>query len=174
MSGRRAWIGLGSNMGDRERAIRGALHRIEGRRTRVVRVSSIYETAPMYLEDQEPFLNAVAEVQTSISPPSLLAHLRAVEASLGRVRTIRNGPRVIDLDLLLYEEVRMCTRDLELPHPRMTERRFVLEPLAELAPGLRHPVSHATVGSLLAALAPGGAVRLGHIGRTATLDVRQQ
>ena len=174
MSLRRAWIGLGSNLGDREGTIRRALEQIECRRTQVHRVSSLYETEPMYLEEQPPFLNAVAELRTSASPLSLLSHLRHIESSFGRVRTMRNGPRTLDLDLLLYERVVMRSPRLQLPHPRISERRFVLEPLAELAPGLRHPVSNATIAELLAALPSGGTIRLGHIGRTTTLDVGQQ
>lgn len=131
-----AYIGLGSNLGDRFRYLTAAimqLHALGG--VRVTRCSSVYETAPVGLKEQPPFLNMAIEVATSLPPLDLLEAMLAVERSLGRVRTVRWGPRTIDLDLLVYGDVRMRTERLELPHPRMLERAFVLVPLLELCDG---------------------------------------
>jgi len=133
-----AFLGLGSNQGDRAAFLRDALARLDlvpG--VRLVAVSSLYATAPVGPPDQPDFLNAAAGVRTILSPGELLAACLGIEAALGRVRTERWGPRTIDLDLLLYGEVRMAEPDLELPHPRLRERAFVLQPLAEIAGQLR-------------------------------------
>jgi 2-amino-4-hydroxy-6-hydroxymethyldihydropteridine diphosphokinase len=129
-------IGLGANLGDREATIRAALERLDAEEgIEVVRVSSLRETDPVGYEDQPPFLNGVAELETELPPGQLLERLLAVERDLGRVRQgPRYGPRTIDLDLLLYGDAVVDEPGLEIPHPRMTERRFVLEPLAELDP----------------------------------------
>jgi 2-amino-4-hydroxy-6-hydroxymethyldihydropteridine diphosphokinase len=130
-----AYIGLGSNLGDREAAIRGAAERLGAGR-----LSTIRETEPWGLADQPRFLNAVAELETALGPRELLQQLLAVEAEFGRVRDgTRWGPRTLDLDLLLYGSVRLDERGLTVPHRRLHERRFVLEPLAELAPDLEVP-----------------------------------
>ena len=145
-----AYVGLGSNLGDRRGWIREALKRlgrIDG--VRVRKRSRLIETDPVGRPDQPRFLNGVAEVETRIEPPLLLRRLRAVERALGRVRHERWGPRTIDLDLLLWGDRSMETRSLTLPHPRMTERRFVLAPLAELCPGRRVPGTGRTVRGLL-------------------------
>lgn len=131
-----AYVGLGSNLGDRFGYLTAAvmrLHALGG--VRVTRCSSVYETAPVGLKEQPPFLNMVIEIETSLPPRALLDAMLGVERSLGRVRTVRWGPRTIDLDLLLYGDVRMRTERLELPHPRMAERAFVLVPLLELLDG---------------------------------------
>jgi 2-amino-4-hydroxy-6-hydroxymethyldihydropteridine diphosphokinase len=129
-------IGLGANLGDREATIRAALERLDAEEgIEVVRVSLLRETDPVGYADQPPFLNGVAELETELSPGELLERLLAVERDLGRVRQgPRYGPRTIDLDLLLYGDAVVDEPGLEIPHPRMTERRFVLEPLAELDP----------------------------------------
>jgi 2-amino-4-hydroxy-6-hydroxymethyldihydropteridine diphosphokinase len=129
-------IGLGANLVDREATIRAALERLDAEEgIEVVRVSSLRETDPVGYEDQPRFLNGVAELETELSPGELLERLLAVERDLGRVRQgPRYGPRTIDLDLLLYGDALVDEPGLEIPHPRMTERRFVLEPLAELDP----------------------------------------
>jgi 2-amino-4-hydroxy-6-hydroxymethyldihydropteridine diphosphokinase len=130
-----AYVGLGANLGDRERALREAARLIGARR-----LSTIRETEPWGLADQPPFLNAVAELETGLAPRDLLARLLEVERRLGRVRTgPRWGPRTIDLDLLLHGDAVLDGPGLTLPHPRLHERAFVLEPLAELAPGRRIP-----------------------------------
>ncbi len=134
-----AYIGLGSNLGDREDNLRAALERLAefGR----VRVSSLRETEPVGVTDQPRFLNAAAELVTELSPQDLLARLLEIERELGRdrARERRWGPRTIDLDLLLYGDQVLDEPGLTVPHPRLDERRFVLEPLHELAPELSLP-----------------------------------
>jgi 2-amino-4-hydroxy-6-hydroxymethyldihydropteridine diphosphokinase len=133
-----AYLGLGSNQGDRAALLAEALlrlHRTAG--AEVVAVSSLYATAPVGLTDQPEFLNAVAAIHTTLPPRELLAACLRIESELGRVRTVRWGPRPIDLDLLLYGDLRLTDAVLTLPHPRMAERAFVLAPLAELAPDTR-------------------------------------
>lgn len=148
-----AYLSLGSNLGDRERNLRDALDLLAGPGLRVVRVSSFYETEPLEVRDQPWFLNAVAEVETELFPKQLLARIQKVEQQLGRKRTAPKGPRTIDIDILLYGSAVIDAEELQVPHPRLAERRFVLEPLAELAPDLRHPVSHRTVTEMLRAVA---------------------
>lgn len=129
-----AYIGIGSNLGDREAYLQEAVYEL-GRHpdVEVVRVSAVYETEPVGYADQGPFLNMVAVVRTNLSPTSLHLHMKQIEDQLGRVRTIRNGPRTIDLDLLLMDGVALDTPDLTVPHPRMWERAFVLIPLVDVA-----------------------------------------
>ncbi|MBO8127758.1 MAG: 2-amino-4-hydroxy-6-hydroxymethyldihydropteridine diphosphokinase [Peptococcaceae bacterium] len=135
-----AYIGLGSNMGDKEGQIKLALSMLdELPGTKVARVASLYRTAPIGDTDQDWFINTVARVETRLGPRRLLRSLLEIEKKLGRVRTRRWGPRVIDLDLLLYDNVRINGPDLIVPHPRLTERAFVVVPLAELAPELVLP-----------------------------------
>ena len=145
-----AYLGLGANLGDRAGNLAEAVRRIASRAVRVLRVSSSWETAPRGMLDQPWFLNQVIEVETDLSAVQLFQHVQDIELAMGRVRAERNGPRLIDIDILLYGDQRVSEPDLEIPHPRMGERRFVLEPLAELAPGLRHPLSGNTVQELLA------------------------
>jgi 2-amino-4-hydroxy-6-hydroxymethyldihydropteridine diphosphokinase len=138
-----AYVGLGSNLGDREDLISRALGELRPRR-----VSRVVETEPWGLRDQPRFLNAVAEIETDLDPPALLGHLLDVERRLGRVRDVRWGPRTLDLDLLLYGDLELRRPDLELPHPRLADRRFVLEGLAELCPGRIVPGTGRTVREL--------------------------
>ncbi len=137
----RAYIGLGGNLGDRQRYLERALALLDAEDAiDVVAVSRIRETEPVGYVDQPRFLNAVAAVETTLSPRAFLERLLAVERSLGRDRTgPRFGPRTVDLDLLLYGDVTVDEPSLSIPHPRLAERRFVLEPLAELAPDLTLP-----------------------------------
>jgi 2-amino-4-hydroxy-6-hydroxymethyldihydropteridine diphosphokinase len=137
----RAYVGLGSNLGDREHTLRRALELVEEEPgIAVVSVSSFRETDPVGYLEQPPFLNAAAEVETELPPRELLDRLLGVERSLGRVREgPRFGPRTIDLDLLLYGDQMLDDPGLTVPHPRLHERRFVLEPLAELDPALVVP-----------------------------------
>jgi 2-amino-4-hydroxy-6-hydroxymethyldihydropteridine diphosphokinase len=138
----RAYIGLGSNLGEREGTIRRALDLLAAEPgIEVAAVSSLRETEPVGYLDQPRFLNGAAALETELPPRELLERLLAVELVLGRDRGSgpRNGPRTIDLDLLLYEGIRLQENDLELPHPRLHERAFVLEPLAELDPALDVP-----------------------------------
>jgi len=135
-----AYVGLGANLGDREAALRTALRSLEDLpAVRVRRVSSLYQTAPVGVTEQPEFLNAVAEVETMLSAPALLHALLDIENRLGRMRTVRWGPRVIDLDLLLYGDAQIALPELTVPHPRLRERAFVLVPLAEIAPRLVMP-----------------------------------
>jgi len=145
-----AYIGLGSNVGDRAGQLVGALGELD--RTpgvRVVACSSLHETAPVGgPPDQGPFLNAAAELATRLRPHDLLAVLLAVERLFGRVRSVPNGPRTLDLDLLLYDRECVRTPDLVVPHPRMWMRPFVLVPLAEICPPARlHAVRRVTSDS---------------------------
>jgi 2-amino-4-hydroxy-6-hydroxymethyldihydropteridine diphosphokinase len=119
---------------------------------RLLRKSSLYETEPIGFRDQGWFLNMVAEFETELFPKQLLHRMQKVERSLGRVRTVKNGPRTIDIDILLYGRAVVKTEELEIPHPRYRERRFTLAPLAELSPQLRDPVTRHTMAQMLAAL----------------------
>jgi len=145
----RVYISLGSNLGVREAYLRRALDALGAAGVRVLRVSSIRETEPVDVREQPMFLNLVAEAETDLFPKQLLARTQRIERELGRVRTLPKGPRTIDIDILLYGNLVMDTPELTIPHPRMEERLFVLEPLAELAPELRHPVTHRTVRQML-------------------------
>jgi 2-amino-4-hydroxy-6-hydroxymethyldihydropteridine diphosphokinase len=147
-----AYVGLGSNLGDRAGHLLLAVRGMMSAGLRVRRLSSLYETEPVEVTDQPAFLNMVAELdcQSLPSPEQLLARLLRIEYALGRRRERLRGPRTIDLDLLLYGEERRATEFLTLPHPRMAERRFVLVPLLELNPHLRHPSHRRTIGQLLA------------------------
>jgi len=146
----RAFIGLGSNLGDREANVRQALeHLAHAPETSVVRASSLYDTEPVGVEEQPHFLNAVAQLETQLTPHQLLWNLMLIERRLGRVRTQRWGPRTLDLDLLLYEDLVLEDDDLTIPLPELAKRSFVLVPLVELEPLLVHPVTGETVLALL-------------------------
>jgi 2-amino-4-hydroxy-6-hydroxymethyldihydropteridine diphosphokinase len=150
-----AYVGLGSNLGRREKSIAAALNALQATRDiEVHRVSRLYETAPIGgPEGQPPYLNAVAHLKTTLSPERLLALCLKIEESLGRKREVRWGPRTIDLDLLCYDQEIMASPALTLPHPLMHERPFVMEPLAEIAPDLMHPVLEQTAREILESLA---------------------
>ena len=159
---KRIYLSLGSNVGDREGNLRKAVERLASDDVRVLRNSRIYETEPVDYKDQAWFLNQVVEAETALFPMQLLTRIGRVERELGRVRTVRtvrNGPRTIDIDVLFYAAAIVNTPRLEIPHPRMAERRFVLAPLAELAPDLRHPLTHRSVRQMLES-APPAVVRL--------------
>jgi 2-amino-4-hydroxy-6-hydroxymethyldihydropteridine diphosphokinase len=134
------YIGIGTNLGDRARNLHDALSLL-GNVVRVQRVSSIYESDPVGYADQPRFWNLVAQVATELAPEKLLEQLIAVEQQMGRTRSFRNAPRIIDLDILLYGDVVLDVPRLTLPHPRMSERAFVLKPLIELNPDLQHPIT---------------------------------
>lgn len=154
------YIGLGSNIGNREANLRMALRYLEPL-ARAVRVSSVYETAPVGVENQPNFYNCVAEIVTGLQPKALLRHLQNIEYEIGRRPGPRWGPRPIDLDLLLYDEVTMETDLLTLPHPRLQERAFVLIPLAEIAAGIRPPSLDTSIGELAGRVGEEGVTRLG-------------
>jgi 2-amino-4-hydroxy-6-hydroxymethyldihydropteridine diphosphokinase len=147
----RVAVALGSNLGDRERYLRAAiaaLHPV----IHALRVSSFHETAPVGVGPQPAFLNAAAVGDTSLSAPALLDTLLGIEGHLGRERPFPGAPRTLDLDLILYDEAVLDSPELTVPHPRFRERRFVLEPLAEIAPDWRDPVTGRTVEELLRVL----------------------
>jgi len=145
-----AYIGLGSNLGDREEALRAALREIDARGVgRVLAVSSFIETAPWGVTDQPSFLNAAALVETTLAPEELLAALKGIERDLGREPSRRWAERIIDLDILLYDELVMRSEDLTIPHAQLHERAFALAPLAELDPELVHPEKNVSVRELL-------------------------
>ena len=147
-----AYVGLGSNLGDRAGYLLLAVRGMLDAGLDVIRLSSIYETEPVENEEQPAFLNMVAELRGSTlpSPEQTLARLLRIEHSLGRTRTVPLGPRTIDLDLLIFKDQQSNTEFLKLPHPRIAARRFVLVPLNELVPNLVHPVTGETIRELLA------------------------
>jgi 2-amino-4-hydroxy-6-hydroxymethyldihydropteridine diphosphokinase len=150
----KAFISLGSNLGDRARTLERArefLSEEEG--LELVRCSPVYETDPVGPGEQARYLNAVAEIETALDPEDLLDRLHRIEDRLGRVRATRWGARTLDLDLLLYGELILDSGSLTVPHPRLCERRFVLQPLADLAPDLKVPGAGRTVRELLEAVA---------------------
>jgi 2-amino-4-hydroxy-6-hydroxymethyldihydropteridine diphosphokinase len=154
------YLGLGSNLYNRAQNLRDAVERLQCSRLQILRASSVYETQAMYLEDQPRFLNIVVECRTDMFPRMVLARLQRIEKALGRIRTVQNGPRIIDIDILFFGKFIIDAPDLQVPHPKLSERRFVLEPLVELVPDLIHPVAKKKVAELLALLPPQGVKRL--------------
>jgi 2-amino-4-hydroxy-6-hydroxymethyldihydropteridine diphosphokinase len=146
------FLALGGNLGDRAANLRAACDHLREAGVQIERCSSLYETEPWGVSDQPRFLNAVCRGRTELSPAALLALAKRIERAMGRVETVRYGPRPIDIDILLYDEQTIATPELTIPHPRLAERAFVLVPLAELAPDLRPPGSQQTVRQLLEAL----------------------
>lgn len=156
-----AFVSLGSNLGDREGFLKTAVAELDRNPgIRVTAVSSIYETEPVGYLDQDWFLNLVIRVETSLEPLELLHQLQGIEKAMGRKRMVRWGPRVIDLDLLLYDGLALTTPELELPHPRMYQRNFVMVPLNEIAPDFMHPDGRTTGEHLLRLGKEAGEVRL--------------
>ena len=143
-----AFIALGSNLGDRVAEIEKALDRLKSI-GEVVATSHLYESSPMYFLDQSAFINAACHIKTKLGPFDLLAALKAIEVDNGREKTFRNGPRVIDLDIILHGSTVLGTPNLEIPHPRLGERRFVLLPMVDLNPDIMHPGLNASMRQLL-------------------------
>ncbi len=155
---KRAYLSLGSNTGDRATNLREAITRLS-QAGKVVAVSSFYETEPVEFTSQPWFLNCAVALDTDKTPNELLQTALAIERAMGRKRTQEKGPRNIDIDILLFEDAIVDEKGLKIPHPGLASRRFVLEPLAEIAPEARHPALKKTVRELLAALPTGQAVR---------------
>ena len=144
-----SYILTGGNLGDRHTNLSRAADLLDNRAGRILRRSSLYETAAWGIESQPDFLNQVLEIETALAPETLLALLLEIEREMGRIRGEKFGPRMIDLDILLYGELIMNTPDLEIPHPRMAERRFVLMPLSELIGDRLHPVTGRSIRDML-------------------------
>jgi 2-amino-4-hydroxy-6-hydroxymethyldihydropteridine diphosphokinase len=156
------YIALGSNVGDRAAMLERAMAAMNSAGIRVSRQSSFYVTEPVDAPGQAWFLNAVVEAETSLLPLQLLHALLRIERELGRRRITPHGPRTIDLDILFYGSSVIRSKELQVPHPRLSERRFVLVPLAQIAPEFRHPVVHKSVTQLLAETPHRSEVRLWH------------
>ena len=157
---RRVFIGLGSNLGDREFLIRKAVEALRDLpQTNVVQVSSLYDTEPVGETDQPPFLNAVAWIETELPPRDLLWRMLLIERRMGRVRAKRWGPRPIDLDILFYDENEIEEPDLIVPHPEAPRRAFVLHPMLELDPEFKHPVTGESIRKMIQKLPPNPPVR---------------
>jgi 2-amino-4-hydroxy-6-hydroxymethyldihydropteridine diphosphokinase len=153
------YLSLGCNVGDRPKNLQDALAALPKSGVNVKRMSSVYETEPVDYLDQPWFLNMAVEAETELAPATLLQRLRGIEAQMGSKKQIAKGPRLIDMDILLFGNEVIDTPDLQVPHPRMHLRRFVLQPLSEIAPNVRHPQSGLTVSELLASTPDKSTVR---------------
>ena len=154
----KVYISIGSNLGDRAEHIADAVGRLQAVGA-VTAASGLYETSPVEVSDQPWFLNAVVEVSTNLDPERLMSLLLDIERSMGRERTRPKGPRLIDLDILLFDDREVHSETVDVPHPAMHQRRFVLVPLDELAPDLQHPILHLTPAQMLAQLPVSDVVR---------------
>ncbi len=154
-----AYLSIGSNIGDRLENLRQACRRLESSGLRLRAISSVYETEPVDVLEQDWFLNCAVAIETSLSPLALLDKIHEIERDLGRRREIPKGPRTIDIDILLYGDATLRSESLTLPHPGMLARRFVLEPLREIAPALRVPPANKSVSDLYRELQDPAAVR---------------
>jgi 2-amino-4-hydroxy-6-hydroxymethyldihydropteridine diphosphokinase len=152
------YLSLGSNIGDRESQLRRAQAQL-GAAGRVLKVSSFYETEPVEFTQQPWFVNCALALETTRTPQQLLSEILTIEREMGRRREQNKGPRSLDIDILLFADRIIDSKDLTIPHPAMHQRRFVLEPLAEIAPETEHPVLHKTIRELLDALPPGQPLR---------------
>lgn len=159
MTETRIYLSLGSNIGDRVKNLRTAIDELPHAGVSVSRVSSFYETEPVDLREQPWFLNCVAEAETHFEAQMLMRALHEIETKMGSKKLVPKGPRLIDLDILLYGYETIDTPELQVPHPRMLQRRFVLVPLAEIAPRLRHPAWNAAADELLACTNDSSVVR---------------
>lgn len=156
------YLALGSNLGDRHKHLTDALQYLRGT-INIERTSSIYETEPVGYLDQPPFFNLVCQGTTHLSPQELLKFVKDTELHLGRQPTFRNGPRIIDIDILLYDDLSLQEEQLTIPHPRMAERAFALVPLVEIAPNAIEPTRKQTAQALLATISQQGVRKVGSI-----------
>jgi 2-amino-4-hydroxy-6-hydroxymethyldihydropteridine diphosphokinase len=159
MAENRVYFSLGSNVGDREKNLRAAIAALAGAGVRVTKISSFYETEPVDLLEQPWFLNCIVEGETNVPALELLRALRGIETQMGSKKLVAKGPRLIDLDILLYGDETIDTPELEVPHPRMHLRKFVLVPLAEIAPNVKHPSWKGTAADLLGSTLDSSVVR---------------
>jgi 2-amino-4-hydroxy-6-hydroxymethyldihydropteridine diphosphokinase len=159
MSEKKVYFSLGSNVGDREKNLRAAIAALGSAGVRVTKISSFYETEPVDLREQPWFLNCVVEGETKVPALELLRRLRGIETQMGSKKLVAKGPRLIDIDILLYGDETIDTPELQVPHPRMHVRKFVLVPLAEIAPKLKHPAWKGTATQLLATAVDSSVVR---------------
>ncbi|MBI2936164.1 MAG: 2-amino-4-hydroxy-6-hydroxymethyldihydropteridine diphosphokinase, partial [Chloroflexi bacterium] len=143
------FLGLGSNLGDREANLLRALKLLMAKGAKIVAVSPLFDTEPVGYLNQPRFLNAACQAETNLDPPGLLRQVQVVEAEMGRTPSFPNAPRIIDIDILFYGDQIVSSSELEIPHPRLAQRAFVLVPLASIAPGFVHPLSKRTVRDLL-------------------------
>ena len=143
------YIGIGSNLGNREENCEKAINLLSQKGIEVLKRSSFYETEPRGVKEQPKFINAALEVETDLEPEELLKTIKGIETDLGRVSGIRWGPRLIDLDILLYDDLTVKTDNLEIPHPGVKDRDFVLIPLSDIAPDKVHPVLKKSIKELL-------------------------
>jgi 2-amino-4-hydroxy-6-hydroxymethyldihydropteridine diphosphokinase len=151
MSAEIVFLSLGANLGDRAANLRTGIEALPDANIRVRKISSIYETEPVDFLDQPWFLNCVVEAETDLSPHELLNALRRIESSIGSKKEFAKGPRLLDMDILLYGDKSVDSPDLQIPHARMLQRKFVLAPLAEIAPSVKHPSWRKNAEELLAA-----------------------
>jgi 2-amino-4-hydroxy-6-hydroxymethyldihydropteridine diphosphokinase len=153
------YLSLGSNIGDRQENLHLATAALDDAGVKVRRISKIYETEPMDYLDQDWFLNCVVEGETGRTAAELLQGLRQIEKKMGSAKAFAKGPRIIDLDILYFDDAVIDIAGLQIPHPRMADRRFVLVPLAEIAPGMRHPITQKTAAEMLQATSDRSEVR---------------
>lgn len=146
------FIGLGSNLGEREKNLKEAIELLS-RKCEIVQRSAVHETEPFGFEDQPMFLNQIVEARTKLEPLKLLEFLKGIEKKIGRKEAFRNGPRIIDLDIIFYGKRTINEKRLVVPHPQMHKRAFVLKPMAEIAPGFVHPLKKKTVKELFGMVA---------------------
>ncbi|MCX6337078.1 MAG: 2-amino-4-hydroxy-6-hydroxymethyldihydropteridine diphosphokinase [Bacteroidetes bacterium] len=144
-----AYLLIGGNLGNRSANLQNAIHQIEKNCGKILDLSAIYETAAWGLSNQPSFYNQAVSIQTNLEPKALMEQLLAIETNMGRIRSVKLGPRLIDLDILLIDQLILDTEILILPHPSMEQRRFALLPLAEIAPNLMHPILQKTIQELL-------------------------
>jgi len=159
MANHTVYLSLGSNLGDRAGNLRAAIATLPGAGVRATKVSAMYETEPVDYLEQPWFLNCAVEAETSLAPLDLLRALRGIEARLGSQKEFAKGPRLLDMDILLYGDETIDLPELQIPHPRMLQRNFVLAPLAEIAPALKHPAWTANVAKFLATSADASQVK---------------